>query len=187
MFGQFKSEQGFDMDRLWEHSVGCAVASRVLAEAAQLNAVEEVFAGGLMHDIGKVVHAVNLPKQFVSIIKDVQETGRSIIEAEEEVLGFNHAETGRALAEKWGFPGRTVDMIACHHLSNGSVTLTKEIAAVHLGNTLCSALSLGSGGEQRVPIANEKAWQTLDLTLSQLEPIMGRIKKVFQESISALK
>ncbi|NVM56571.1 MAG: HDOD domain-containing protein, partial [Desulfobacterales bacterium] len=122
-----------------------------------------------------------------SVIRDVQETGRTIIEVEEEFLGFNHAQTGRALAEKWRFPEKTVDMIAYHHLTNGPDTLTKEMAAVHIGNTLCSALSLGSGGEKCVPMANEKAWQILNLKLSQLEPIMARISKLFQESMSVLK
>ena len=187
MFGKFKTEHGFDMDKLWEHSIGCAVASRVVAEAAQLSNVEDVFAGGLMHDIGKVIHAVNLPKQFVKVIHDVQETGRPMIESEEDILGFNHTETGRALAEKWGFPTKTVDMIANHHISNGSDKLSKEVTAVHLGNTLCSALALGSGGEKRVSMANQKAWQVLELKLSQLEAIMGRIGKVFQESIDVLR
>jgi putative nucleotidyltransferase with HDIG domain len=187
MFGRFTTDHGLDMEKLWEHSIGCAVASRVLAEAAHLTSPEDVFAGGLMHDIGKVIHAVNLPKEFLSVIKEVQETGIAIIEAEKEFLGFNHAETGGALAERWGFPEKTIDMIAHHHLSSRSHTLNKEIAAVHLGNTLCSALALASGGEKHVPVANEKAWQILDLKLSQLEPIMGRIAKVFQESISVLK
>ncbi len=187
MFGQFKTEHGFDMDKLWEHSIGCAVASRVVAEAAQLINLDDVFAGGLMHDIGKVIQAVNLPKEFVGVIKEVHETGRAMIEIEEEIFGFNHAEIGMGLAEKWGFPQKTVEMIAYHHISNGPDTLTKEIAAVHVGNTLCSALALGSGGEKRVPMASEKAWELLDLTLSQLEPIMTRIEKLFEESLSVLR
>ena len=187
MFGKFKTEHGFDMDKLWEHSIGCAVASRVVAEAAQLSNVEDVFAGGLMHDIGKVIHAVNLPKQFVKVIHDVQETGRTMIESEDEILGFNHTETGRALAEKWDFAEITIEMIANHHISNGSDKLGKEVAAVHLGNTLCSALGLGSGGEKHLPMANQKAWEVLELKLSQLELIMGKIGKVFENLLCLIR
>ncbi len=187
MFGKFKTKHGFDMDKLWEHSIGCAVAAKVVAEAVQLSNVEDVFAGGLMHDIGKVIHAVKLPKEFVEVIHDVQETGRTILESEEEILGFNHTETGRALAEKWDFAEITIEMIANHHISNGSDKLSKEVAAVHIGNTLCSALALGSGGEKHVPMANQKAWQVLELKLSQLEPIMGKIGNVFEDSISVLR
>ena len=187
MFGKFKTKHGFDMDKLWEHSIGCAVAAKVVAEAVQLSNVEDVFAGGLMHDIGKVIHALKLPKEFVEVIHDVQETGRTILESEEEILGFNHTETGRALAEKWDFAEITIEMIANHHISNGSDKLSKEVAAVHIGNTLCSALALGSGGEKHVPMANQKAWQVLELKLSQLEPIMGKIGNVFEDSISVLR
>ncbi|NVM22915.1 MAG: HDOD domain-containing protein [Desulfobacterales bacterium] len=187
VFRRFGSEHVFDMDRLWEHSIGCAVASRVLAEAAYLRNPEDVFAGGLMHDIGKLIHAVSLPEKFANVINEVHETGKPIIQAEEQILGFNHAETGRALAVKWHFPAETVNMITRHHLDDASAELTKEIAAVHVGNTLCIALGLGSGGEKRVPVVDEKAWQILGLKLSQLEPIMARIEKLFKESTDILR
>lgn len=187
MFGQFKSNNGFSMDSLWEHSIGCAVASKVLAEAAHLKNPEEVFAGGLMHDIGKVVHAICLPEKFMAVIEDIQKSGMSLIEAEENILEVNHAQSGKLLAEKWQFPEQTGDMIAYHHLSHETDILNKETAAIHIGNILANALALGSSGEKHIQMANEKAWEILDLKMSQLELIMNKINKLFQESINTLK
>lgn len=68
------------------------------------------------------------------------------------------------MAEKWDFPPETVDMIVYHHYPELSGNISKEIAAIHLGNILSIALSLGSSGEKRVPMLNKKAWGTLTLS-----------------------
>ena len=184
---QFKSSSAFDMQQFWKHSIGCAISAKVLAETAYIKDPEDVFTGGLLHDIGKLIPATYLSEEFNNVVADVAETGSQISESEEKILGFDHAQTGSALAEKWRLPRRTADMIAHHHLSYIPDTMTKEIAAVHIANTLCIALSMGSGGEKRVPIVNQKAWEILDLKLSDLEYIMQRSTKLFEESISVME
>lgn len=177
----------FDINKLWEHSISCAVASRILAEAAFVKNPEEVFAAGLLHDIGKLVLIMSSPEDFLNVINEIQDSGSSFIETEKKILGFNHIQIGKALAEKWDFPSETIDMIVYHHYPDLSGNISKEIAAIHLGNILSIALSLGTSGEKRVPMLNKNAWQTLDLKLSQLESIMVRVEKVSEESIAILK
>jgi len=176
----------FDINKLWEHSIGCAVASKILAEAAFIKNPEDVFAAGLLHDIGKLLLAMSASEKFVNIITETRETGNSITKTEEKILGFNHAQIGKEMAIKWDFPPETVNMILYHHFPDQAACLTKEIAAVHIGNILSIALGLGSSGEKRLPMINEKAWQILDLKSSQLESIMIKIKKISKESISIL-
>lgn len=184
---QFKSGSAFNMQEFWKHSIGCAILAKVLAETAYIKDPEDVFTGGLLHDIGKLIHATYLREEFESAVANVVETGYQMFESEEKILGFNHAWTGSALAEKWRLPRRTVNMIAHHHLSYMPDTMTKEIAAVHIANSLCIALRMGSGGEKRVPIVNQKAWEILDLNLSDLEYIVQRSTKLFKESISIME
>ncbi len=57
---EFKSSSAFDMQEFWKHSIGCAISARVLAETAYLKNPEDVFTGGLLHDIGKLIHAAYL-------------------------------------------------------------------------------------------------------------------------------
>ena len=184
---EFKSSSAFDMQEFWKHSIGCAISARVLAETAYLKNPEDVFTGGLLHDIGKLIHAAYLREEFDGVVANVVETGSQMSESEKKILGFDHAQTGSALAEKWRLPRETVNMIAHHHLSYMPDTLTKEIAAVHIGNSLCIALRMGSGGEKRVPIINQKAWEILDLNLSDLEYVMQKSTKLFEESISIME
>jgi len=144
---QFESSNAFNMQEFWKHSIGCAILAKVLAETADLKDLEDVFTGGLLHDIGKLIHAAYLREEFNSVVANVMETGAQMSESEKKILGFDHAETGSALAEKWRLPRKTVNMITHHHLSYMMPgTLTKEIAAVHIANSLCIALRMGSGG-----------------------------------------
>lgn len=184
---QFKPGNAFDMEGFWKHSTGCAISAKVLAETAYIKDPEDIFTGGLLHDIGKLIHATYLSEKFEDIIADVEETGSQMFESEKKILGFDHVQTGSALAKKWHLPQKIIDMIAHHHLSDASCTLTKEVAAVHIGNTICISLRMGSGGEKRVPIVNQKAWEILDLKLSDLEYIIQRSTKLFEESISNME
>ncbi|MCK4468450.1 MAG: HDOD domain-containing protein [Desulfobacterales bacterium] len=184
---EFKSSSAFDMQEFWKHSIGCAISARVLAETAYLKNPEDVFTGGLLHDIGKLIHAAYLCEEFDDVVANVVETGSQMSESEKKILGFDHAQTGSVLAEKWRLPRKTVNMIAHHHLSYMPDTLTREIAAVHIGNSLCISLRMGSGGEKRVPIVNQKAWEILDLKLSDLEYVVQRSTKLFEESISIME
>jgi putative nucleotidyltransferase with HDIG domain len=186
-FQKLETSHSFDMQEFWKHSIGCAIAGRVLAETASLRNPDDVFSGGLLHDIGKLVHAVYLSGDFADIIADVEETGAPIIESEERVLGCDHTYTGKELAKKWGLSQGTIDMIAHHHLTDPEAELTKEIAAIHVGNIFSIALGLGSGGEKKVPVADMKAWDILGVELSSLESIVMRIDKLFNESAVILE
>ena len=61
-------------------------------------------------------------------------------------------------------------------------TPMREVAAVHLGNSLCIAFGLGFAGEKVVPVISQKAWEILGLQLGDLESISGRIQKSFNEA-----
>ena len=187
MFQKLESASAFNMQKFWKHSIGCAVAARVLAETASLRNPDDVFSGGLLHDIGKLVHAVYLSEEFGDVIADVEKTGAPMIESEERVLGHDHTYTGRELAVKWGLSQATIDMIAHHHLSDPSANVTKEIAAIYVGNIFSIALGLGSGGEKKVPVIDLKAWDILGIELSNLEAITARIDKLFNESATILE
>ena len=107
--------------------------------------------------------------------------------SEEKILGYDHTYTGRELAARWSLSQGTIAMISQHHVRDASVRLNKEVAAVHIGNTICIALGLGSGGEKKVPVANNKAWKILGIELSNLDYIITRIEKLFKESVSILE
>ena len=46
---------------LWEHSLGCAILARLIAKKKGLKEPEEMSVYGLVHDIGKVILALQFP------------------------------------------------------------------------------------------------------------------------------
>jgi HD-GYP domain-containing protein (c-di-GMP phosphodiesterase class II) len=111
------------------------VASRVLAEAADLRNPDEVFTGGLLHDIGKLVVVVHYPDKYSAVVNEVQHTGAPMVESERKVFGYDHCQVGSALAAQWRFPADTAQMIGAHHLADGTAPARKDIAAVHMATS----------------------------------------------------
>ena len=181
-FTELGSGHEFNMTGFWEHSVGCAVSSKIVAEAAYLKNPEDVFTGGLLHDIGKLIHALYMPQEFTRVITEIEHAHISMLESEQNIFGFSHTQTGRILAEKWHFPEEVAHMIGGHHMHGEASTPMKEVAAVHLGNSLSIAFGLGFAGEKVVPLISQNAWEILGLRLGDLESIAGRIQRSFHEA-----
>jgi HD-like signal output (HDOD) protein/CheY-like chemotaxis protein len=134
---------GFSIDRLWGH---CVLAGRFAREIAQIESgdpeiVEQAFAAGLLHDIGKLLFAANLPEAFRRALALAREQQRSLWEAESQVLGACHAELGACLLGIWGLPAPIVEAVALHHYpaqlsEHGFCPLT----AVHVADVLAHEL-----------------------------------------------
>jgi len=60
-----------DVD-LWEHSIGVAACSKILAERLELKEPQEVATAGLLHDLGKIVEKVSFREDYKKILKLMQ-------------------------------------------------------------------------------------------------------------------
>ena len=107
-----------EVNELWEHSLVSATAAEIVLEnVPQLDANASVaFTASLLHDIGKLVFGQALSGKELYEIRDL--AGRKQIpgtEAEKEILGVDHAETGAALLQSWKLPESIVEAVANHH------------------------------------------------------------------------
>lgn len=105
---------------LWEHSFLCAGIARELMLRLKRGArkAEEAFMGGLLHEIGIVVLMTRFPRDYQKVLeyaRKPQSEAFSLIEAERQLLGTDHAQVGGLLAERWELPDELVEVIASHH------------------------------------------------------------------------
>ncbi len=100
---------------LWDHSLACARTCMFIAEQLGMPDTEELSTIGLLHDLGKVVIYQTMEGQFRRVRLRVEKKGMLVYQAEEEVLGVNHAELGGWLLEKWALPTSLTAPIADHH------------------------------------------------------------------------
>jgi putative nucleotidyltransferase with HDIG domain len=104
----------YEAEHFWLHSFGCAVWARLLAEREN-QAKDLAFTAGLLHDVGKIVLAVNFGELCREIARRAQAEGQAIHIVECEMLGFDHAAVGAELLRHWRLSERLVRAVALHH------------------------------------------------------------------------
>jgi putative nucleotidyltransferase with HDIG domain len=113
------NEAKFDMDDFLLHSLTTAVLTRSLAREMNIPevAAANLFVTGLLHDIGQVVFAQFKPADFLKCLQHAKTKQIPLYEAEDHILGNNHAELGAVLCETWSFPEDLVAAIRAHHMA----------------------------------------------------------------------
>ncbi|MEE9240355.1 MAG: HDOD domain-containing protein, partial [bacterium] len=165
-----------EMLQLWQHSLGVSLASGVIARRIGLKDAEEVIVAGLLHDIGKVVLNVEGPEYFEQVTQKTAEGKLLFIEAEQEILGFDHTLVGEWLCDKWNLPANLRDPITLHHTPAVAKNASEATAVVHVADVIVRALEFGSGGDSGIPVLNREAVVTLNISISDLEEILDEME-----------
>ena len=117
MFKGDKPHPHFTSRDLWRHSVTVAVASRRLALAAgNKSGAEELFLGGLIHDLGILVERQAFGDRFLRVVDKCHQSGIDLRTAEAEEFGADHQDFGMGLGARWKFPKHLVSLIGYHHV-----------------------------------------------------------------------
>lgn len=160
---------GLSEKLLWEHSTLCGAVSMRLAKTVP-NAVdpEEAFTAGLLHDLGKIAMNNSSRDEYSKVIQRVYNDGVSFCEAEMDEFGFDHAELGACVAEKWRLPKRLEFAIRYHHDPAATAKLDasdRYLTALTTVTTACCT-RLGVGRRNPVTELDVKAlpaWEMLGL------------------------
>ena len=164
------------MNGLYEHSLGCAIASRIIAQKKGLKEPEEVSVAGLLHDIGKVILALEYPAEYQAAMNEAQEKSISIFDAENIQFNATHAIVGSWLAEKWRFPRNLIEVIECHHRPALAKNAPLETAIVHMADLLVRARGFGFAGENFVPEVNTIAYELLRLSEADIKDVLKEME-----------
>lgn len=155
------TDAGRDNHSLWRHAIRVSIASLVLANEMRYDTFEDAMVGGLVHDIGKVFIENVYPEISLSINQKVLEDSITYNDAERVVLGFDHAEIGALIAEKWNFPSKVVDIIRYHHID--------DIKKVNMESQMVIGI---------IKFANAISKQPDDLLNSSRDDILGKLNSI---------
>lgn len=170
------------MEGLWEHSVGCAVTSKIIATKKGLGDVEEISVAGILHDIGKVALGLKFSDQYKGVIKTAIDKNTLIMDAERELFFITHADAGAWIGKRWNFPKSLLEIIEYHHKPHLSKNFTVQTAVVHLADILVRAKGFGFAGDYVIPLINPTAWQTLGITEQELKEILLEMEDSLTDS-----
>ena len=164
---------------LWEHSIGCAIFSRIIAIRKGHRDPDELSIDGLLHDIGKVFLILQFPDEYQRALAQSQRDSLTIYNSEKDHFNTTHSSVGSWMARKWRFPASLIDVIEYHHKPRLTKTTPLECSIVHLADIMVRARGYGFPGDNFVVPVEPAAWDTLAFSEADLV-------EIFQEAEESL-
>lgn len=163
------SNSVFLMDDFWQHSVHTAV----IAKHCYKNLVgkmksDELFIAGLLHDIGRLIIAHQLPDEATQIQHLTDTTDTKIIDAELSILGFNHNEVGATVMKQWGLPSILQACTMYHENPQEAVEYKKEAWITFISSQLTQMPYTEDADEISEHLNTIPNWQESGLTEAQI-------------------
>jgi len=151
IFSQYDQEavKALSLELLWGHSLLVANVAKEIAqrEVAEKKLLDDVYMAGMLHDVGKLILACNLPDLYNEVFFLKREESIPLFEAESRVFNATHAHVGAYLLGLWGLPDPIVEAVAFHHEPATSAERSfSSLAAVHVADALAYEFSSEPGG-----------------------------------------
>ena len=155
---------------LWEHSVAVALMSQILSKKIYGREDPVLYTAALLHDVGKIIMGIYVHESFEQINNRVKDGKCSFLEAEEEIIGIDHAALGGRIATHWNFPTEIRDAIAYHHRPDLLMEENKTNAwIVYLSDQACLMMGIDGGIDALKHKGLEDALTFFDIRVKDLE------------------
>jgi len=159
---------------LWTQSQTCAIISRHIAKDIQFPGPETAYIAGLLRDIGKTILSYYVEQEYNAIVNKVEYGHISFLEAEKEILGFNHAQVGKEIAAKWNFPDELVEAIGLHHSPEKAIINPMLVSIVHVADAITMMMGISIGADGLAYNFSPFALETLELSAEKLEEYISK-------------
>jgi len=183
IFDDLNIEQ-VSMRSFWEHSVAVGVLSRAIAQNAGLPQSERFYIPGLLHDIGRLVLFIKLPRLMSELLPQSIDEAKSLFSLEQQYLGYSHAEVGGRLLEFWKLPQSIFEPVSYHHHPEKSPDFEQMASAVHIADAWVNYLKVGAGSESSSLVINNQALETMSMQESEMEEIWTLAKDQVSDVIN---
>ena len=174
--------KGYDLEQggLWQHSVACALLTRIVSKRLGWEETPTHFTAGLLHDIGKVVLNKFVKNYFDEIKVRVHEEHLSFVDAEQEVLGINHAELGGRITAQWNFPESIVAAVRYHHAPASAPQDHQIVDLICLCDTIAMITGIGGGADGLSYHAYEEVIKQCNLGENDIDRFIVQLDDRFQ-------
>ncbi len=169
---------------LWGHSKECGLAARRLAQSIAYPDPEEAFVGGLLHDIGRLAILMGHPDEYAEIDRLNCAGQKGLLQAEQDLLGFDHTIIGQMLVQKWSMPPALQAWVEQHHRPQEATDRFQTLANI---TAMADYLSLQVGKAPGVKELDE--WQDINVVQqglglddAELEGLKGQLHEDFRQA-----
>lgn len=164
-----------DIPRFWLHALGTAIGAKVAAKTIRKTLTpDDAFVGGLVHGIGCIILNQVFPKEYKQVVENAAQ-GRTLLQAEKDLLGFTHSQCGMWIAERWKLPPPL--RVAIRYYATPMIAREERdmAAAVHLGSVFSRALGIGNPGDPVMTEIDPNLWSHYGLPLEFLDTALGSV------------
>jgi len=162
---------GMKTGDLWRHSLATAFGAKTIANMKMPELADAAFAAGLIHDAGKILLDPYVHEKKELFERFMGKGRRSYLDAETEILGFDHSEITHEMCKRWNIPEELSLAVRYHHYPSH----TKDNALaylVHMADFLALTSPIADSTEARCVQRDDKALALLDLRQEDLGTIM---------------
>ena len=186
LLGESLGGYKLDSGDLWHHSLAVALASKIIAKKVKPDMENDAFAAGLIHDSGKIVldkYLLERQPLFETFMKDGQKT---FLEAEKEILGFDHSEIAAQMCESWKIPNILTNAICYHHHPSRSKD-SMLAYIVHVADSLSLMSGIGTGIDGMLYKMDSKALEYIGLPEESMASIIEETADSVQKIINQMQ
>ena len=173
-----------EKDQLWTQSQTCAIISRYIAKHVKYSNPEEAYIAGLLRDIGKTILNQHMEREYMEVLSKIENDALSFLEAERDILGFDHAQVGEKVARKWNLPPDLVDTIGHHHTPESSDANLKLVSIVHIADAITMMMGVGLGLDGMAYNLSPIAIETLGLDEEDFDNIISQVADLVKDEDS---
>lgn len=173
------SAYGMGPGGLWMHSYVVAEMARMLAQkAGWMNHEQDVvYAGGLLHDIGKIVLADIITASHESPDRGdesgAEEREFNIEQWEEGLCGYTHTGIGEKIAARWRLADVTRSCITYHHRwTEAPGEHSREVKMVALANVGAQKLGIGLDRPTDPALREKEILEVFELDAGQFQDFL---------------
>lgn len=175
-----------DMGEFWGMSVYTGIIASTLAGRCNVLHKERLFVQGILHDIGRLPIYLRLPEKARDILLITNGDYDLLPAAEQEILGFTHAEVGAALTQSWNLPESIQAVTRYHHNPRHAAEHKIEVSLIHIGSILAECETLDETLEEILSRVDPYAWRTTGLTTQDVEAVIDGIPQQAAEILKLM-
>lgn len=178
MWKKVKMPGSWSMGRFNMHSAAAGVLSDLLAQRLPVDYPEGAFVAGLLHDVGRLLIALGLPREHEEILR-LSKQGRGHLEVEQLVLGFTHPELSAQALHTWNLP-EPIQQAVLHHHDAQAEGLARVVNAA---NQYVNSVRYSILPEGDLDCADATLVESLGIAPERLAAVIGDFNTEFQSTV----
>ncbi len=193
LMGLFEDVHG-EGSKMRDHSAQVAAIARLLGIEWNLPQTDDLYVGGLLHDIGKLLILQGGELDYSTLASSALTTADECHIHERALLGYDHAVLGAQVLSEWGLPDSLAQVVAWHHQPGraygAGAQLGIQVALLRIADRFAYCVNHTTRGAQLEPplleeLAKDGAVSYADLSPSALESAWPRIVDAARDALQA--